>query len=107
MAPHQPSSLTISEDLGALMLPSGEKIPFPTPFDQGELVLAGNCRYIGDAAIVAYDPETGTGMAWRRNPKPHWQLIQPVTRDGFEDWARQYIEAMLTAGDFPYQRPYR
>lgn len=77
----------------AITLPSGESIRLPGGYDPNELRLAGNCRFVANELIFAYCPETGTGLAWCRSPAPHWQMIQPVTREGFEDWARQYEEA--------------
>lgn len=79
---------------GLIMLPSGEEIPLPGGFDAGELSLPGNCRFVHADLLYAYDPTTSTGLAWCRAPAPHWQLIQPVTRQGFEEWASSHCDRL-------------
>lgn len=82
------------QKLSAISLPTGEEILLPGMFDASELSLAGNCRFVHSDLLYAYDPTTGTGLAWCRYPRPHWQLIQPVTRAGFEEWAGGHSNMM-------------
>lgn len=78
----------------SIELPSGERVMLPEGIDPVELMLSGNCRFVHADLLYAYDPTTSTGLAWCRAPSPHWELIQPVTRQGFEAWAGSHCDRL-------------
>ena len=89
--------MSLSIENGVLQLEK-EAVILPVQFDASELLLPGNLITREPNVLYGYDPTTGTGLLWFRRPAPHWQLIQSVTRAGFQQWAEDHYANLLRSG---------